>query len=379
MKWLACGRAVVMMALAVVALAGCGRETAEGGDKSAAGGGRNTGAREVVVYCSADAPVAQPVFDAFTKKTGITVRAVYDTEATKTTGLVNRLIAEHEQGKGGPDACDVWWSSEPFGTIRLSRAGVLARYVSQSAVKDFSLAGGWPEWLRGENGDWYGFALRHRVILYNTKYVDSAAAPLYLFQLGNADWKGRIGMARPQFGTTRGHMGALFGQDAENFRLWLEALRDNGLRLYDGNAAVARAVGSGELYVGLTDNDDAAEAKQNGWPVEAVDAIDELSEAALKAAELVQTRGRGCMRIPNTVAIVAGGAHRDAARQLVDFLISEDGQRMLCDGSMRASPILAPSGPPGRSKWPPDPVSYVGIASQIEPAMKVCEEVLEGR
>ncbi|MBN1964808.1 MAG: ABC transporter substrate-binding protein, partial [Anaerolineae bacterium] len=68
----------------------------------------DTGATNaVVVYVSVDQPHAEPVLARFEEQTGIDVQAVYDTEATKTTGLVTRLYAEREQ----PQA-DVFWSSE---------------------------------------------------------------------------------------------------------------------------------------------------------------------------------------------------------------------------------------------------------------------------
>ena len=49
---------------------------------------------QVVIYTSVDQVYSQPILDRFEKETGITVKAVYDVEASKTTGLVNRLIAE---------------------------------------------------------------------------------------------------------------------------------------------------------------------------------------------------------------------------------------------------------------------------------------------
>ncbi len=61
----------------------------------------------VVVYTSLDQVFSEPILKAFEEKTGIKVKAVYDSEATKTTRLVNRLIAE----KQSPQA-DVFWNSE---------------------------------------------------------------------------------------------------------------------------------------------------------------------------------------------------------------------------------------------------------------------------
>ena len=67
---------------------------------------------EVVVYTSVDQVFSEPVLKDFEKETGIKVKAVYDTEETKSTGVLNRLIAE----KDNPQ-CDVFWSGDPVRTI----------------------------------------------------------------------------------------------------------------------------------------------------------------------------------------------------------------------------------------------------------------------
>src|SRR4030042_2060228 len=56
----------------------------------------------VVVYTAVDQPYAEPIFAVFEQNTGIQVKAVYDVEAAKTTGLVNRLIAEKDQPRYQP-------------------------------------------------------------------------------------------------------------------------------------------------------------------------------------------------------------------------------------------------------------------------------------
>ena len=60
----------------------------------------------------------------FTQETGIAVKAVYDSEAQKTTGLVTRIIAE----RGRPRA-DVFWNNEVAQTIVLKDKGALEAYV----------------------------------------------------------------------------------------------------------------------------------------------------------------------------------------------------------------------------------------------------------
>ena len=50
--------------------------------------------RQVVIYTSQDQVYSEPILKGFENKTGIKVLAVYDVEAAKTVGLINRLIAE---------------------------------------------------------------------------------------------------------------------------------------------------------------------------------------------------------------------------------------------------------------------------------------------
>ena len=54
---------------------------------------------EVVVYTSLDQIFSEPILQEYEKRTGVKVKAVYDVEASKTTGLVNRLIAEKDRPK----------------------------------------------------------------------------------------------------------------------------------------------------------------------------------------------------------------------------------------------------------------------------------------
>ena len=48
---------------------------------------------QVVIYTSLDKVFSQPILEAFEKETGIKVLDVYDSEATKTTGLVMRQLS----------------------------------------------------------------------------------------------------------------------------------------------------------------------------------------------------------------------------------------------------------------------------------------------
>jgi iron(III) transport system substrate-binding protein len=341
---------LAILALVILTISGCSRQS----PKPDAG--------EVVLYSSVDDVLLREIVTGFENETGIKVRLVGDNEANKTTGLVQRLVMEKDR----PSA-DVWWSSEPFGTISLEREGILEPYHSQAA--EDSIEGGWPEQLKGKT--WYGFARRARVIVYATGRVDSP--PESILDLADAKWKGRIGMARPAFGTTRGHMGILVDAwGADGFRAWLEGMKANGLRLYDGNATIVRAARLGEIDVGLTDTDDVWAGQRNGWKVEPI--------FEKQGIERLGLTSMGPVLLPNTVAMVAGGPNPDNAARLIDYLLSDRVETLMAQSDSRNIPVH----PNLQERFKPLMVEGTAefdlsaVADRIEDAMTICEQVLEG-
>ena len=269
--------------------------------------------RQVVLYCSVDQAIAEPIIAEFEKRTGIEVRARYDTERSKTVGLVAKIRAE-----AADPVADVFWSSEVFHTIRLAREGLLAKYDGEQ-VRD------WPKRFADPQGRWYGFALRGRVIGYHTGRVKADEAPKRLEELFAARWKGNIVMARPEFGTTGGDVASWFARyGPEKAGDILRSLKANGVRMVDGNSTAVRMVATGQALVCLTDTDDVYAAKRRGWPV----AMNPLDQG-----------GRGALAIPNTVALIKGGRNPRRARELMAFLLSEDVEEMLAASESHNTPI----------------------------------------
>ncbi|MEL6499274.1 MAG: extracellular solute-binding protein [Planctomycetota bacterium] len=361
------------LTLLLAALVGCGGESPE----SDAGGSQSPSepTRSVVLYTSADDYLVDQVVAVFEQRTGIDVLVVGDTEATKTVGLYQRLMNE----KDAPRA-DVWWSSEPFYTVRLADEGVLAPFTAERAHADFG--GGWPSAMRAEDGTWYGFALRARVIAYDTRKIDSP--PLTLRDLAEPSWRGKVGIARPLFGTTVGHVAALVHLWGEGpTRSWLEAMKANDVRLYDSNSAVVRAIADGEIELALTDTDDVWVGQANGWPVGLAYEVSELPAGVpLVQGEVPPLSGFGPLTIPNTVARVAGGPNSSEAAELIEFLISAEGERLIMGSDSRNVPLradlaseLAAAHPQTVIESPAQP-DLAGVAADIEAARDLAREVL---
>lgn len=268
---------------------------------------------EVVVYTSLDQSFSEPILREFEIQTGIRTRAVYDTEATKTTGLVNRLIAEQRN----PQA-DVFWNSEIVRTIVLKRKGVLAGYHSASAA-------GIPDAFKDPDGYWTGFAARARVLIVNTNLVAEADMPDSIFELTDEKWRGSVGLAFPLFGTTATHAAALFAAlDKDQAEAYFHALQQNDVMIVDGNSTAKDRVANGQLKVAFTDTDDASLAIEAGKPVRMI---------------FPDRNGMGTLLIPNTVALVADGPNPDNGKKLIDYLLSEDVERTLSHSGSLQMPL----------------------------------------
>jgi iron(III) transport system substrate-binding protein len=315
---------------------------------------------EVVLYSSVDAPILREVVSAFEASSGVKVKVVTDTEATKTFGLVQRLIDE----KDSPRA-DVWWGSEPMGSVRLAAEGVLEPFTSRAEA---DLAGGWPRHLRARDLSWYGHALRARVIAFNSNLYTRASAPRTLRELADRRYAGRVGMARPQFGSTRTHLAALVAAHGpEPVRQWLIAMRDMGVRLYDGNAGVVRAIAQGEIDLGLTDTDDVWAAQREGWPVDLVFEAEDAPNARITGP--VSLPSIGPLVLPCTVGKVRGGRNPVLAKALIDYLLSAEVEQLMARGDWRTYPLRAELAMESEKWWipptrgsPPEPSIPTGPA-----------------
>jgi iron(III) transport system substrate-binding protein len=271
--------------------------------------------REVVVYTSLDEFYSEPILKRFEKETGIVVRPRYDTEASKTTGLFNRLVAEKKRPR-----CDVFWNNEVLRTVALKRLSLLQSYAAPNA-RDI------PDTFKDKEGFWTGFAARARVIVFNTNLLTSATAPHSILELATPRWRQAAAMAFPLFGTTATHGAALFGYLGDaRARLVFQALRDNQIQVLDGNALVVKTVARGELAAGLTDTDDVYSAQLDGKPVAMI-----LPDQ--------QPGGMGALLIPNTLALVRDCPHPEAGKKLINFLLDTSVENALAAGRSAQIPV----------------------------------------
>jgi iron(III) transport system substrate-binding protein len=271
----------------------------------------------VTAYVSLDEPYSRPVLEAFERETGIRVHPVYDTEAAKSRGLAQRILAE----RGRPQA-DVFWSSEVLQMVRLQREGVLEPYDSPSAE-------GIPERFRDPERHWTGFAGRFRVLAYHKPDPETASRlpPQSLLELTDARWAGEVGMGNPLFGTTTTEAAALFqilGPEAA--RSYYRARQENGTRILDGNSVSAEQAARGDLLVAQTDTDDAFIRIDAGRPLGMV---------------FPDQDGIGALLVPNTAGLVRHGPRPELGRRFLDFLLRPETELLLASLPARQLPLHA--------------------------------------
>jgi len=311
-------------------------------------------ASEVTVYVSTDRPFAEPVLQAYEKRTGVKVNAVYDTEETKSTGLANRLIAE----KARPQA-DVFWSNEPVRTLVLKRNNVLAPYRSPAAQPI-------PAVFRDPEGFWTGFSARMRVIAFNTNLVKPADAPRSVSDLADPKWKNQVAIADPRFGTTSFHVAAIYTltgeQTADDF---YQRLKANGVKIVDGNSVVRDMVARGEVKIGLTDTDDANVAIKDKQPLGMVFPDRETS---------------GVPVMPNMVSLIAGAPHPEEGKKLIDFLLSAESERLLATSDAVQIPLQPgvepPENLPALQSIKPMTLDYQSVADRLEGVIQRLQPIL---
>ena len=272
------------------------------------------GQREVVVYASVDSDFAIPIFDMFTRETGIHCIFRPDGEETKTTGLALRL----DKMKANPDG-DVFWNSEQSLTLVLADKGVLEPYISPNARTI-------PAQLKDAGGLWTGFGQRARVVIFSNR-LKPEDVPKTLDDFANPRWKGRFAVAKPLYGTTLSHLAAVtleLGEDKAFalFRAW----RANGVILAQSNGDVEERVSQGTADVGLTDSDDAFSAMDRSKPV-SFRVLDQSPE------------WHGSFLIPNTVAMLKNCPHPAEAKAFIDFLLRPETEKWLAEHGARQIPV----------------------------------------
>ncbi|MCZ8014599.1 MAG: extracellular solute-binding protein [Limnobacter sp.] len=192
------------------------------------------------VYSARHYATDEMMYQDFTKQTGITIKRLE---------LKDEALLERMRSEGARSPADV---------VMLVDAARLATAQQQGLfqpVKSKVLASKVPAQFTGENGLWYAFSSRSRVIVYNKDNIDPKQAQNYE-DLSKPALKGKVctrSGSHPYMLSLMSSMISHLGEKgAEN---WAKGLVDNMARSpKGGDTDQIRAVASGECGVALTNS-----------------------------------------------------------------------------------------------------------------------------
>ncbi|MFK7995377.1 MAG: Fe(3+) ABC transporter substrate-binding protein [Granulosicoccus sp.] len=264
-------------------------------------------ADEVNVYSYRQPFLTKPIFDAFTKDSGIKVNTVF---AKK--GLVERLVNE---GDNSP--------ADLIITADIGRLdGALRLGVTQS-VSSAVLENNIPAEFRDPDGHWFGLTNRARLIVTSKDRVTDGDIATYE-DLAKAQFKGKICTRSGKHEYMVALIASVIAHSGEEAaESWLTGVKDNLARKPEGNdRAQVKAISEGvcdiaiinSYYMGAMLTDE----KQSGW----ADSVNIV---------FPNQGGRGTHMNISGISLTKSAPNRDNAVQLMEFLAGDLAQRMYAE------------------------------------------------
>jgi iron(III) transport system substrate-binding protein len=299
---------------AALAVAACGGDD---GEAEPAGAGNGTDGGTLVVYSGREEEIVEPLFAQFTAETGIDVEVRYGDSAELAATLA-------EEGDASP--ADVFFAQDAGALGAVAEEGLLAP-LAQEALDVVD-----PR-FRDAEGRWVGTSGRARVIAYNTDAVAPGDLPASVLELTDPRFEGRIGLP-PTNASFQAFVSAMrLTVGDEQTRAWLEGIAGNDPKLYEKNSQVLEALALGEIDLGLVNHYYLYLLKE------------EQPDAPVENHFLADGDPGALVNVAG-VGILASAEHPDEARRLVDFLLSDEGQRFYSERAEEAEYPLRAGIPP---------------------------------
>ncbi|HEY4317824.1 MAG TPA: extracellular solute-binding protein [Herbaspirillum sp.] len=249
----------------------------------------------VVWYTALSTPEADTVRQLFQKKYPSIKLTVLRQPGEK---VRTRILSEAQAGKTFWDVVSI----NHLDIDALNQEGLLASYVSPEGKAGF------PPGAIDPNGRFSGLYMRQFVIAYNTQLVAPAKAPKDWADLLEPQWKGLLAMDESDI-EWYASMLEYFGRD-KGLAL-MRGLAQQKPQIRRGHTLLMALLKAGDYSLALVLAHEVEKAKKEGAPVDWVKTLDPIVTS------------------PSQVSIAAKAQHPNAARVLVDFLLSVEGQSLL--------------------------------------------------
>jgi len=297
--------AAAMMAMAAVMAAGCGG----GGDKKAAapaGDAKKGPSGQVMVYTS----IYPDIIDKLCKPN--VAKALPDVKVTWFQGgtekVKTKIAGEIKAKKIGADVLMV---ADPSYYLALKKQNLLMNYKSKELEKVVLES--------DKDGAWQPVRVNNMIIAYNKDKIAKEDIPTSWADLTLPKYKGKIAMPNPMLsGTAYVMVGAIAGDPRFGWD-YFKKLKDNGLRIEEGNSAIQNKLLTGEYMAAVI-------LEEN---------ILKLQETKKEPLAVCYPK-EGCIIINSPIGIFKDTKNPEAAKALVDWWLTPDGQKAVTAGWMHS-------------------------------------------
>ena len=311
-------------------------------------------ADEVNVYSHRQPELVQPLFDAFTRETGIEVNVAFVDK-----GMVERLVAE-----GARSPADLVMTVDIARLKQVVDAGVIQPVASETLDANI------PAEFRDPDGQWFGLTSRARIIYASKDRVADGEVTTYE-DLTNPKWAGRICTRAGTNDYNLGLMAAYIVHHGEAAaKDWATGLRANLAKKPEGNdRSQVKSIWAGECDISLGNTyymgEMLADPEQKEW-----------ADAARIIFPVFE--GGGTHMNVSGVAMTKAAPHHDAALKLMEFLSSDEAQRIYAEinhefpvkPGVPSSALVQSWGP-----FTPDTVNLMDVARERPAALRLMEEI----
>lgn len=311
-------------------------------------------ADEINVYSHRQPELIQPLVDAFTAETGITVNVAFVDK-----GMAERLVAE-----GDRSPADLVLTVDIARLTQIVEAGVTQPV--QSDVLEANI----PATLRDADDHWFGLTSRARIVYASKDRVAEGEVTTYE-DLADPKWKGRICIRSGTNDYNVALTAAVIAHHGpEAAKAWLEGVKANLARKPDGgDRDQVKAIAAGECdiaigntyYIGQMLNDpeqkEAAEAVRIVFPTFA---------------------GDGTHLNVSGVAMTKAAPNRENALKFMEWLASDEAQRIYAETNHEypVKPGVARSAlVQSWGEFTQDSIPLTELAKLRPDALKLVEEV----
>ena len=275
-------------------------------------------ADEVVVYSSRIDELIKPVFDAYTKKTGVAIKFITDKEAP----LMARIKAE-----GANTPADLLLTVDGGNLWQAEQMGILQPFTSK--VIDANI----PAQYRASSHAWTGLSLRARTIAYSTDRVKPAELTTYE-ALADKQWEGRLCLRTAKKVYNQSLTATLIEthgaeKTEELIKGWVNNLSTD---VFSDDVAVLQAINAGQCDVGIVNTyyygrlhkQDPKLAVKLFWPNQG---------------------DRGVHVNLSGIGLTKYAPHPEAAKALVEWMTTPEAQKIFADVNQEfpANPAVEPS------------------------------------